>query len=563
MSPLSQARTALLGAAVLGALVAGGTTATAASVPDGIRTGGPSSPADAKLAVVGSKATRVGQPFRVTDGSGRIVLRGRLRAATGSAAPWRKAAIADLSAVRRPGRYRVQVGRLRSRVWTVREHASGEGIAAILRFFDANRDGAEPSATHGPAHLHDAVAIVTGGPHDGERVDVAGGWMDAGDMLKFTHTISYAAAVLQYAARLDGPDAAALRAAADTGVRWLVKAHPPADLFIAQVGDARDHDLGFRDPAGDDASSKPGIGTRLAFPGMGGDLGGKAALALALAAERTAPGAARDALLQQARDWYAAGVAAGGTMRSLGRLSGDFYLGDTAEDALAAGAAALFRVTGEQAYLDDALRDLSAIEADGRLSWNGVAGLAAADLCGLLGAPAVADAAARDTACAALGAQGAAAVARARTGVFATPGALGWGQTGENGGAGALAALAGRAGRTPSGLRVGAAARDWLLGRNPWGTSFVAGYGPKAPRHVHHWASTFGAGLPVGAVVGGPAARKDILAQHVGRPAGGPFSTVATTYEDREADYVTSEPAIDYAAGSILLLAAVDAAAAR
>lgn len=359
-------------------------------------------------------------------------------------------------------------------------------------------------------------------------------------MLKFTHTTAYAAAMLQLAARLSPADAPALRAAADVGVRWLVKAHPSGGVFVQQVGDTRDHDLGFRDPAGDDASPLPGIGTRVAYTGMGGDLGGKAALALALVAER-ADGAARELLTRQAREWYAAGVAAGGTAPKPGGQGGDFSVSDTAEDALAAGAAALHRLTGEQSFLDDAVRFLAQINPDGRLSWNAVAGIAAADLCGRLGAPA----AARGAGCQALAAQGAAAVAQARKGAFATPGVFTWGQTGENGGAGALAALAGRAGRVPDGLRVGAAARDWLLGRNPWGASFVTGYGPAAPRHPHHWASVLGSGLPVGAVVGGPAPLKDISEQDVGPFSGGPFSAAAANYEDRLANYVTSEPAID------------------
>lgn len=551
MSPL--VRTIALAAA--GVAVAA--QAASAAAPPAIRVGGPSAPADAKVALVGSNADLRGRPFRVLDGGGRVVLRGALKAAPGSPAPWRRLAQADLSRLRTPGSYRVRAAGLSSRPWVVRAGAQRAPVAAILGYFAANADGGERSPAHGPAHLNDAV--IASGPHAGQKFDLTGGWMDAGDMLKFTHTTAYAAAALQAAARLDAADAPALRATADVGVRWLLKAHPAPDLFVAQVGDERDHDLGFRDPAGDDGSGKEGIATRLAYPNIGGDLGGKAALALALAAER-APADVAPSLVGAAREWYAAGAAAGGVAPKLPAPAGDFYNGDTAADALAAGAAALFRVTGERAYLDDAIRDLAAIEPDGRLSWNALAGFAAADLCGALGAPAVDDAAARDAACAALRRQGEAAVARAReNGPFSTPGALGWGQTGENGGAGALAALAARATGVRDGAAVGAAARDWLLGRNPWGASFVVGYGPKAPRHPHHWASEQGPGKPRGAVVGGPAPRKDIVEQSFGAPRGGPFSTAAATYEDRLEDYVTSEPAIDYAASSILLLAALTA----
>ncbi len=86
------------------------------------------------------------------------------------------------------------------------------------------------------------------------------------------------------------------------------------------------------------------------------------------------------------------------------------------------------------------------------------------------------------------------------------------------------------------------------------GREFIAGFGPKAPRSIHHSASRW---TSRGAVVGGPAARKDILEQGVGAPKKSPFNTAAATFEDRRDDYVTSEPAIDYAASSILLLAAM------
>ena len=147
----------------------------------------------------------------------------------------------------------------------------------MLGYFEANRDGDEPTAFHDPSHLNDAVVHPDAPTHAGEAIDMTGGWMDAGDMIHFTQTTAFATAMLEASARLDPTSAAALEDEADVGVRWLLKAHPAPGLFIAQVGDERDHDHGFRDPAGDDGSSRPGIGTRFAYPEIGGDLGGKSA----------------------------------------------------------------------------------------------------------------------------------------------------------------------------------------------------------------------------------------------------------------------------------------------
>ena len=60
-----------------------------------------------------------------------------------------------------------------------------------------------------------------------------------------------------------------------------------------------------------------------------------------------------------------------------------------------------------------------------------------------------------------------------------------------------------------------------------------------------------------GAVVGGPAPIDQIRGQGVHGPRAA-FDSSFASYEDRRADYVTSEPALDYAASSILLLATLE-----
>jgi hypothetical protein len=522
-----------------------------AAPPDVIRTGGPSRPADAKVAVVASGKALAGKRFRVTTAGGKAVLSGKLTRAPGNSVPWRHAALADLSAITAPGAYRVVIGRLRSRPWVVDDRASITPIATLLRFFDANSDGSEPSALHGPAHLNDAE--VADGPYKGQHFDLTGGWMDAGDMVKFTQTIGHSATVLQAAARLDPEQAPALNAAADVGVRWLVKAHPAPDLFIAQVGDERDHDIGFRDPAKDDASRQPGIGVRLAYPAVGSDLAGKAAASLAMAADRAAPGPERDALIAQARQWYEMGGAAG---KPLTGLAGALYESASFIDDMAAGAAALYRTTGEQQFLADALDYLNGANLDAAFGWSEFAAFAAADLCGVLGAPGAADAASRAGACALLADAGRPAMARAKTDAFGMNSDFGWGVTAQSAAAGAAAALAEQAGVLAGGARLAAGARDYVLGRNPWGAGFVVGLGANSPRHPHHWASTLGPALPKGAVVGGPAPLSSVKQQKVPLPHN-PFNSPRAVYTDNAENYVSSEPAIDYTADTILLFAAL------
>lgn len=531
-----------------------GAPAGAAAAPTVIRTGGPSAESDAKVAVIGSDRNLRGRKFRVADRRGKTAFTGTIRNAHGFHRPWRHAFTADFSALRKPGRYTVRAAGRKSRPWTIGPGGDGRLIRKMLRYLRTNRDGNEAALLHGPSHLNDARLP------DGSRIDLTGGWMDAGDMIHFTQTTALVTGELQAAARLAPGSAAELGEEADVGVRWLVKAHPAgSDLFVAQVGDERDHlALGFRDPAGDDASGVPGIAVRRAYPGVGSDIAGKAAAALAMAAERGSPAAPREHLIRLAREWYASGRAAARPLRRLPSPSGGFYLSGTWRDDMATGAAALARATGEDEYLDQALEYLAGSKDPNGIGWIDNGTFAAADICGALGAEALGTPDRRRPACGHLFDAARDAAFNGRQDAFGMAGYFTWGTTAENASYGAAAALAARVGRKGA-RRVAVRARDYMFGLNPWGASFVAGVGPRSPRHLHHWATVFGKGLPDGAVVGGPAPERDIVAERL-RPRGLPFARFSTgraAYEDRRVDYVTSEPAIDYNGVSILLAAAL------
>src|SRR4051812_22419376 len=196
-----------LAAAVVLGLVAAAPATAAGAVPGVIRTGGPSAPSDPKVAVVAEAHRLAGHRFHVV-GDGRTVLHGRLKAAPGSAAPWRHAATIDLSALHRPGRYTIHAAGLRSRPWRVVRGGRSRLVHRLLRIFAVNSDGTEPNPVFDPAHLNDA--IVRGGPLDGQRIDLVGGWRDAGDDLKIAQPNAMAVSYLNLAARLDPADARAL-----------------------------------------------------------------------------------------------------------------------------------------------------------------------------------------------------------------------------------------------------------------------------------------------------------------------------------------------------------------
>ncbi|TDT29142.1 cellulase-like Ig domain-containing protein [Streptomyces sp. BK208] len=188
----------------------------------------------------------------------------------------------DLSSLHRTGTYRLRLTgadggpEVRFRVAPARRLLDPLR-ADTVRFFGTQRDGEDVlTAETGrePSHLTDRRARVyepppagasadpaTAGPglnEVGGPVDVSGGWFDAGDFLKFTHTASYVVAQMLSAVR-DTPSVPGLREEARHGLSWLDRMWDgKTGTLHAQVGlgsggkEARgDHDV-WRLPEEDD-----------------------------------------------------------------------------------------------------------------------------------------------------------------------------------------------------------------------------------------------------------------------------------------------------------------------
>src|SRR3954454_19946458 len=302
-----------------------------------------------KLAYLLAPRTVRRASFEVVDAQGRVVLRGRVGRSRG---PWNRRYRAvqplDLSALRRPGSYRVHAHGATSPRFRVAPPAQlfGPRVADAVAFFQAQRDGPDVIPTvldRRPAHLNDRALTVYAAPRFespdtdvivgglkrvGGPVDLTGGWVDAGDFIKFTHTTAYADALLFAAERAMGPAApAALDPEARFGLAWLAKAWLPGQgVMMLQVGIGSgnkrgtfngDHDA-WRLPERDD--TLPGAKDRYlrhrpAFRANGPgtklppNLAGRVAAAFALAAQvdaARAPGHARQELGTAAQVFAAA-----------------------------------------------------------------------------------------------------------------------------------------------------------------------------------------------------------------------------------------------------------------
>jgi hypothetical protein len=543
---------------------------------DAIRVGSLAGPNDNHVAIVGSRRSLVGKRFKVVRGN-RVVDRGKLDKLVKGAdpSPWPHGAAARLRQVPVGGPYRVRVGRLESAKFRVANDAASRLVARLQSIFRVNADGAEPNPVFGPAHLNDAAAPIVGGPTAGGTIDVAGGWRDAGDAIKFTYTIGISSVLLDYAAALDPANAASLRSLSEIGIRYLEKAHPAGtQTFIAQVSGSSDHTGGFRDFATDDASPNPAFSHRNAYGDAGSGSLGAGAAALASASLRSSPPRAMQ-LRNLAEEWYARGQAVSGpgpALEDFAQPGGESF--SDWQGFMALAAAALYRAGAGNAsgdpYLSDAIGYLNAANVEGGFSpYFTVGGLAAADLCGGLALPPVERADVRTVACGKLGEAVRAAAQRQRLNAFGSPGGFYFGWASDHGGSGALLAAGGRAGIAfGAGVQKGAIARDYLLGRNPWGVSFLVGPGKRDAKNPHHPVFLKGkpAQLGDGFVVGGPALASQFGDFGLKYDRDGPLAKFNPTYrdalyrgkvvyEDRRQDFITSEVGIAYSASAILLAA--------
>lgn len=101
--------------------------------------------------------------------------------------------------------------------------------------------------------------------------------------------------------------------------------------------------------------------------------------------------------------------------------------------------------------------------------------------------------------------------------------------------------------------------RDWLLGRNPWGTTMFTGVGQVFPKNVHLMTTRLTGRSIRGGLVDGP------VYEHIFKSLKGvgitepdplrEFQDERAVYHDDLMDYSTNEPTMDGTASAILMWA--------
>ncbi|KOV79835.1 glycoside hydrolase family 9 protein [Nocardia sp. NRRL S-836] len=555
--------------------------------------------------------------FSVVDGRGRTVLTGRTGASTGSwSEKFPSVHPIDLSGVRTPGTYRIKVGSATSTAFRVDSlHRLFQPVANdTVEFFQAQRDGANVipgRLNRKPAHLTDRAALVyeepvfagEGGDQiaaplkpTGARVDLEGGWFDAGDFVKFTHASSYSTASMLLALRNKHDDA--LYEEAKFGLRWLDKAWDErTGTLYAQVGIGTgseefgfvgDHDVWRLPEADDKLDVKPGdsqyfIKHRPVFranaagekisPNLVGRVAGSFALAAQIEAKRNPRLACR--YLDKAAQLFALAKT-----EDVGQLVTAFphayYPEPSWTDDLEFGATQLAlaaKALNDKRYTQFAraathwAKEFLATQDPDTLNVYNISALGHADLAKLLkaGVPG-----AEVTEAQVVGdlrrqlQQGADA---AKGSPFRTAANVEtWDVGSRTFGFITTAALYGKLTGDRTYETFGTQQRGFALGTNAWGTSLIVGVGAKFPECPHHQAANLsgspdgGAKVLVGAVINGP--NDATLFSDLGEMPPGAvdctkpytlqFNSAKSVFADDLRSWPSSEPAIDFTATGVL-----------
>ena len=347
-------------------------------------------PDDTKIAIAFADSA-INDGFRIKEvASGRIVLNGRLDPAAlpNWGSPFSHYFRLDLSTLKKPGRYRIELdGGETSREFTIGPYP---GLHEDLLFFmRQQRCGYNPFLDVA-CHRLDGRSFYGSMP-DETFVDASGGWHDAGDQLKYLITASNATARMMLAYELqkqkfsDFTDAMGREGRpngisdvldeAKWGLDWIHKLHPRANQLIHQVADDRDH-RGFKMPNNDNADygwgansyrpvyfadGKPqGLSQFKSRSSGVANIAGRSAAAMAMA-YRIWSTDLKDQMfaakcLQAAEELYVMGKKQEGFQQGNSFGAPYRYNEDTWADDMEYAAAELYKATKKKAYLADAVR---------------------------------------------------------------------------------------------------------------------------------------------------------------------------------------------------------------
>ena len=498
-------------------------------------------PKDVKSAIILSTLKLDGEPFHILNAKNKKLESSNIIGSNkGKFGSFNYSYEIDFTKFQKKGSYKIAIKSYRSAKFDVGKTLYSKVVKELLKFFPIQRCGYTNPSKHEVCHIADATKIIDGKKTINKKQDVTGGWHDAGDYVKFLNTTALTTYTLLFAYDFNSknfgfdynknniPD---ILEEAKVGLDWMLRTQTDDNRFITQVQNLQDHEVGWRLPEDDTLTFN-----RPAYIGIGKNLIGIYSATMALASriwkEKIGNKEFAEKCLLSAEKYYSIkdevpDVDSSGTGQ---------YLDKSFEGKLALAAIELYEATNNKKYLNDA-RTLG-IESGAEFWWS----------YGDISTFAHYRLAKYDRYFMNLIKKSLTQFNLNRKDkLFGEPVTLGWGSNVTQLGVAIQAVLYKDLSKSSEFDSLKTSIRDYLLGKNQWGISFVSNIGKNYSKYLHHQISHIKNITLPGGFAAGPTSKENIEIYKIPfekRDRYKRFQTEFAYYRDDRMDYVTNEPTI-------------------
>ncbi len=443
----------------------------------------------------------------------------------------------DFSDLKKDGKYFIEILDQKSYPFLIGDSLYNSVRDSLSLFFKVQRCGPTNPMLHQPCHLSDATKVI--GNKDSSAIDLTGGWHDAGDYIKFLKTTAYATYMMifsyefdkeKFSYDLDKNNVPDILEEAKVGLDWLLRCNFENYKLVSQVQNERDHQVGFRLPENDSLQFD-----RPAFVSMGKNTVGIYSATLSIAAriwkDKFYDDDFSSRCLNAAENIYSIR----NDVQDIDSTYSKAYLEKSFEGKLALGAIELFITTKNESYLLDAAEYGKNAKSDYWWSFGDINSLAHYKIAQFK--PEFSKYIYKNLVN---------SKNRIDSLLFKEGLDYSWGTTNSFLGISLQAILYKKLTGSKEFDSLNTFQRDYILGKNPWGLSFIYNIGSKFPKHLHSQVAYFYNGYLPGALSAGPAPVDIINKFPIDRKnfAYDIFNSDSIKYYDDVMDYITNEPTI-------------------
>ncbi len=496
-------------------------------------------PNDFKTAVVFSEYPITGLKFVIKNiNSNKVRFTDYLKKAVHSYDKFKYCYTADFSKLSTKGFYEIEIDGFSSYPFKIGDKLYNNVVDSLMLFFQEQRCGPTNPILHKPCHLSDVVRLI-GDKNHPNGVDATGGWHDASDYIKFLSTAALTTYMLIFSYEFDKtkfgfdnnkngvPD---VLEEAKVGLDWLLRCNYAKDKLVTQVQDLKDHDVGWRMPEDDTLRyDRPG------YVGIGKNQIGLFAATMALASRVWSEKFLNYDFAKRCLDAAENLYSIRNEVPDIDTSGTGSYRDKTFLGKLALGAVELYLTTRQKNYLENAITYADSAGSDYWWSWGNINSLADYRLAKI--EPRFSKYILYNLT---------SFNSNKDSSAFNEGTAYTWGTTNSLLGVTLQAILYKRLTGSNKFDSLALDQRDYVLGRNPWGLSFIYNFGSLFPKHLHSQIAYFHGGYLPGALSAGPAPESMLKQFQIKRENHEYdfFNSDSIKYYDDRSDYITNEPTI-------------------